>query len=98
LTSRRTSGGGSSESKTMGREVVFEVTRAWNGVATKRVEVSSEWSDCMFPFEIDRSYVVFAAKDAKGAPLTNTCMRTVESGKAADVIAALGPAARPKTP
>jgi hypothetical protein len=94
-TNRVTSGGGSSESKAMGREVVFEVTRAWNGVTTKRVAVSSELSDCMFPFEIDHTYVVFAAKDAKGAPLTNTCMRTMESGRAADVIAALGPAATP---
>jgi len=41
LTSRTTSGGGSGESKAMGREVVFEVTRAWNGVTTKRVAVSS---------------------------------------------------------
>jgi hypothetical protein len=95
LTSRVTSGGGSGESKAMGREVVFEVTRAWNGVTTKRIAVSSEWNDCMFPFEIDHTYVVFAAKDAKGAPLTNACMRTMESGKAADVIAALGPATTP---
>jgi hypothetical protein len=95
MTSRLTSGGGSGESKAMGREVVFEVTRGWNGVTTKRVTVSSEWSDCMFPFEIDHTYVVFAAKDPKGAPLTNTCTRTMESGKAADVIAALGPPATP---
>jgi len=92
LTSRVTSGGGSGESTAMGREVVFEVTRAWNGVTTKRVAVSSEWSDCMFPFEIDHTYVVFAGKDAKGAPVTSICMRTIESGKAGDVIAALGPA------
>jgi hypothetical protein len=65
-TLRTTSGGGSSEVKAMGREVVFDVTRAWNGVTTKRVEVSSEWSDCVYPFEIDRTYVVFAWKDAKG--------------------------------
>jgi hypothetical protein len=95
LTSRVTSGGGSGESKAMGREVVFEVTRAWSGVTTNRVAVSSEWSDCMFPFAIDHTYVVFAAKDAKGARLTNTCMRTMESSKAADVIAALGPTATP---
>ena len=54
----------------MGREVVFEVTRAWNGVTTKRLAVSAEVSDCMFPFAIDRSYVVFAWKDAKGGPAT----------------------------
>lgn len=91
-TLRTTSGGGSGEVKPMGREVVFEVTRVWNGVARKRVAVSSEWSDCMFPFEIDRTYVVFAGKDAKGTPETSICRRTVESSKAADLIAALGPA------
>lgn len=91
-TLRTTSGGGSGESTPMGREVVFDVTRAWNGVTTRRVEVSSEWSDCMFPFEMDRTYVVFAVKDAKGRPATSICTRTVESSKAAEVVAALGPA------
>ena len=96
-TLRTTSGGGSSESQPMGREVVFEVTRAWNGVTTKRLAVSSEWSDCMFPFEIDHTYVVFAWKDAKGGPATSHCMRTTESSKAADVTAQLGPATSPKS-
>jgi len=94
MTSRTTSTGGSGESTPMGREVVFEVTRAWNGVTAKRVAVSSEWSDCMFPFEIDHTYVVFASKDAKGGPTTSICTRTTESSKAAEVIAALGPATR----
>ena len=96
-TLRTTSGGGSSETKPMGREVVFEVTRSWNGVTTKRLAVSAEVSDCMYPFEIDRSYVVFAWKDAKGGPATSICTRTMESSKAAEVIAALGPAATPKS-
>ena len=56
-TLRSTSGGGSSESTRMGREVVFEVTRVWNGVTTKRLTVSAQISDCMFPFEIDHTYV-----------------------------------------
>jgi hypothetical protein len=96
-TLRRSSGGGSSETKPMGREVVFEVTRSWNGVTTKRLEVSAEVSDCMYPFEIDRSYVVFAWKDAKGGPATSICTRTMESSKAGEVIAALGPATMPKS-
>ena len=91
-TLRSTSGGGSSEVTPMGREVVFDVTRAWNGVTTKRLAVSSEVSDCTFPFKIDRTYVVFAWKDAKGSPAASMCTRTIESSKAADVIAALGPA------
>jgi hypothetical protein len=96
-TLRTTSGGGSSENKPMGREVVFEVSRAWNGVTMKRLEVSAEVSDCMFPFEIDRTYVVFAWKDAKGGPATSICTRTMESSKAADVIGQLGPATIPKS-
>jgi len=91
-TIRTTSGGGSSEFRPMGREVVFDVTRAWNGVTTRRVEVSSERSDCMFPFEMDHTYVVFAVKDAKGRAAASICTRTAESSQAAAVIAALGPA------
>jgi len=96
-TLRTTSGGGSSETKPMGREVMFEVTRAWNGVTTKRLTVASDESDCMFPFKIDQTYVVFAWKDAKGGPATSICTRTMESSKAADVIAQLGPATAPKS-
>lgn len=91
-TLRTTSGGGSSETQPMGREVVFDVTRAWNGVTTKRLTVAADVSDCMYPFAIDRAYVVFAWKDAKGGPATSICTRTMESSKAGEVIAALGPA------
>ena len=96
-TLRTTSGSGSGESRPMGREVIFEVSRAWNGVTTKRLAVSADFSDCMFPFEIDHTYVVFARKDAKGAPATSICTRTLESSKAADVIVLLGPATTPKS-
>jgi hypothetical protein len=96
-TLRTRSGGGSSETKPMGREVVFEVTRSWNGVTTKRLEVSAEISDCMYPFEIDRSYVVFAWKDTQGGPATSICTRTMESTRAGEVIAALGLATMPKS-
>jgi hypothetical protein len=51
----------------------------------------------MFPFEIDHTYVVFARKDAKGAPAASICTRTLESSKAGDVIALLGPATMPKS-
>ena len=91
-TLRTTSGGGSSETKPMGREVVFEVTRAWNGVTTKRLTVAADESDCIFLFQIDHTYVVFAWKDATGSPATSLCTRTIESSKAADLLAALGPA------
>lgn len=91
-TLRTTSGGGSSETKPMGREVVFEVLRSWNGVTARRLEVSAEVSDCMYPFALDHTYVVFAWKDAKGGPATSICTRTMESSKAVEIIAALGPA------
>jgi hypothetical protein len=94
-TLRTTSGGGSSEVQPIGREIVFEVTRAWNGVTSKRLTVSADQSDCMFPFAVDHAYVVFAWKDAKGNPATSICTRTIESSKAADVIAALGPPTAP---
>jgi hypothetical protein len=97
-TLRTTSGGGSSETKPMGREVVFEVTRAWNGVTTKLITVAADESDCMFPFKVDGTYVVFAWKDEKGGPATSICTRTMEASKAVDVIAQLGPATMPKLP
>lgn len=96
-TLRTTSGGGSSETKPMGREVVFEVVRAWNGVTTTRLTVAADESDCMFPFKIDQTYVVFAWKDPKGGPATSICTRTLESSGAGDVIAQLGPATTPKS-
>jgi hypothetical protein len=96
-TLRTTSGGSSSENKPMGREVVFEVIRAWNGVTTKRLSVAAEVSDCMYPFAIDRSYVVFAGKDAAGGPAASICTRTTESSKATEVIAVLGPGTAPKS-
>lgn len=95
-TTRTTSSGGSGEVRPLGRDVVLEVGRAWNGVASKRISVSAEASDCMFPFEIDHTYVVFARKDASGRPVTSVCSRTSESGKAADVLAHLGQGTVPK--
>jgi hypothetical protein len=95
-TMRTASGGGSGEVRPLGRTVVFEVARAWNGVATKRIAVSLEESDCRFPFEMDHTYVVFAWKNSKGGPGTSICTRTVESGKAASVLAYLGQSTAPK--
>ncbi len=94
-TLRTRAGGGSSETTPMGREVVFEVARAWNGVTTKRLTVAADVGDCMFPFKVDGRYVVFAWKDAKGGPATSICTRTVESATAAEVLAALGPGTTP---
>lgn len=95
-TTRTTSGGASGEVKPMGREVIFAVTRAWNGVTAKRVTVAVDESDCMFLFEIDHTYVVFAGKDAKGRLVSSICTRTLESSKAAEVLAQLGQGTAPK--
>ena len=95
-TTRTTSGGGSGEVRPLAREVVFEVKRAWNGVTNNRISVSAEMSDCVFPFEIDHIYVVFAGKDGKGAPETSICTRTMESSKAVDLLTYLGQGTTPK--
>ncbi len=47
----------------------------------------------MCPFAVDYTYVVFAGKDGTGRPVTSVSSRTSESGKAADVLARLGPGA-----
>jgi hypothetical protein len=90
-----TSGSVSSDTQDV-QKVVFDVRRAWNGVTTKRIALSTVVSDCMFWFEIDHTYVVFAWKDAKGNPTTLHCSWTVESSKAAEVLAHLGQATVPK--
>jgi len=95
-TARTTPGGGSGETAPIGRAVVFEVRRGWNGAITKRMTVSAPWNDCMIGFEIDRTYVVFARKDDKGVLGTSACNRTVESGKAGNLLALLGEATVPK--
>ena len=75
--------------------VVFDVKRAWNGVTTKQVTVSTGVWNCIFGFTIGRTYVVLAWKDAKGNPTTSYCSYTVESSQAAKVLAHLGQATVP---
>jgi hypothetical protein len=95
-TTRTTSGGDSGEVQPLARQVVFEVRRVWNGVRKKRIAVASDLSSCMFSFEVDRTYVVFSWKDAKGELTTSHCSRTVESSQAADILAHLGQATVPR--
>jgi len=89
-TTRLTSAGGTN-SMEIERDVVFEVKRAWNGVTKKRLVLAADLSSCMFGFDVDKTYVVFAWKNAKGALTTHQCSRTIESSKAADLLAHLGP-------
>jgi len=79
------------ETRPLGREIVFQVTRAWAGVTERRVSLFAEATDCAFPFEAGRRYVVFAHHGARGRSTTSTCMRTSEADRAEAVVKALGP-------
>ncbi len=87
-----TFGGGAKTSvRPLERRVVFRVTSGWQGVTQERFSVSAELSDCMFPFEVGRAYLVFAHRDAQGRASTNICLRTRALDEAADVLRLLGP-------
>ena len=88
---RTTPSDSSGETRPLGREVVFRVTRAWAGVPGRRISVLLEDGDCTFPFQAGRQYVVFARRGMKGRPTTSVCMRTMEADRAQAVIKTLGP-------
>jgi hypothetical protein len=83
-------GGAKTTIRPIDRRVTFEVENAWSGVTERKIDIGADVSDCMFPFEIGRSYVVFAHKDDRGRPWTSICTRTAQPEKAGDVIRALG--------
>ena len=92
------SGGAKTSIRPLDRRVLFQVTEAWRGVPAEKIDVGAEVSDCMFPFEIGRTYVVFAHKDARGRPWTSICTRTMLRDKAEDIVRTLGPPAfKPKS-
>ncbi len=80
------------ETRPLGREVVFQVTRAWAGVSARRISIFLESTDCAFAFEAGHRYVVFARRGARGRPTTSMCMRTAEANRAEAIVRALGPA------
>lgn len=80
------------ETRPLGREVIFQVTRSWAGVTSRRISLFMDDSDCAFPFEAGHRYVVFAHAGTKGHPVTSVCMRTTAAERAEDVLKALGPA------
>jgi hypothetical protein len=83
-------GGATGEVRPLDRQVVFAVQRAWRGVSSERVSVTSLVSDCMFAFEIGREYLVFARKGDDGRPTTGICMRTSALPAAGPILAQLG--------
>jgi len=82
------------ETRPLGREVVFQVTRAWAGVSVRRISIFVESTDCAFAFEAGHRYVVFARRGGRGRPTTSVCMRTAEADRADAILRALG-AAKP---
>jgi len=72
------------------RQVIFQVSRAWRGVAQQQIEVAVEVSDCMFDFKPGLHYLVFAFKDQRGRAATSICTRTTALEQAADILKALG--------
>jgi hypothetical protein len=93
---RTTPSDSTGETRPLGREVIFQVSRAWAGVASRRVSLFMDTSDCAFAFEAGHHYVVFARRDEKGRPTTSVCMRTSDADRAQAVVKALGPSKRPK--
>jgi hypothetical protein len=87
---RTTPSDSTGETRPLGREVVFQVSREWAGGAARRISLFIEASDCAFVFEAGHRYVVFARRDAKGRPTTSICMRTSETDRAQEVLNALG--------
>jgi hypothetical protein len=91
------SGGAKTSVRPIDRRVVFQVSEGWRGVAREKIEVGAEVSDCMFPFEIGRSYLVFAHRDAGGRSWTSICTRTIVRDKAEGIVRTLGaPAFKPR--
>lgn len=88
---RTTPSDSTGETRPLGREVVFQASRAWAGVTSRRISLFMDASDCAFVFEAGHRYVVFARRDAKGRPTTSICTRTSESDRAKDLLKALGP-------
>jgi len=102
-----TSNGGGG-GKGVGQEVLvlkFQVERWWKGANTREVKIvtdrikSSDGSvtitDCDFPFEAGKRYLVFAYRDEDGLK-TNICTRTKILEKAGGDLKALGKGRKPK--
>ena len=73
------------------RLVLFQVSRAWRGVTAATFTVTTDWSDCHYPFEMAREYLVFAHGTGRGHPSTSICARTTPLERAGRLIDLLGP-------
>ena len=78
-------------SRNIDRRVVFTVQAGWQGVTAGQVSVRVGFSDCMYPFEIDSQYLVFASRDQDGVAATTRCPRTTALKDAERLLKLLGP-------
>ena len=83
-------GGATGSVKPIDRSVNFRIISGWQGVTQPRFSLAADVSDCMFPFEIGRAYLVFAQRDARARSSTSICQRTKLVEEAADVLRVLG--------
>jgi hypothetical protein len=102
-----TSHGNTGEKKAVQEVLVlkFQVERWWKGSNTREVKIvtdrmrSSDGSetitDCDFPFEVGKRYLVFTYSDEEGLR-TNACTRTKAIEKANEDLKALGRGRKPR--
>ena len=77
------------------RKVVVRVDSLWKGAATDSLVIWTGFGggDCGFPFQVGRSYLIFAVSDDSNRLKTWECSLTQDRAGADDVIGALGPPA-----
>jgi hypothetical protein len=71
----------------------LRVSSAWKGVPANQelVEVMTPADTCMFLFEVDREYIVYAYREERGGALyTNICTRTNLMSRAKEDLKKLG--------
>jgi hypothetical protein len=71
------------------RSVVLQVSQAWRGVRGSTFRVATDWSDCGYPFQPGREYLVFA-EPVGGTPSTSICQRTTPLEEAGPLLKLLG--------
>lgn len=103
ITSRQDTGGKKNESEIV--VLKFQVENWWKGKSTREVilftdrtknsDGSETISDCDFPFEVGKRYLVYAFSDESQLK-TNVCTRTKALEKAKEDLKLLGRGRKPK--
>jgi hypothetical protein len=71
--------------------VVFHVSKAWRAVLGPTLVVATDWSDCGYPFQPGREYLVFADAAGDAPPSTSIGLRTTPLEQAESLLKLLGP-------